>query len=335
MIRRYILAFLLMLGAPAVSAQTKSDGPTGNIKIDRAVQAVVRVEAKIPSDARTVAGLGTARDGHGVVIDDQGLILTIGYLILEADTITVTAAGGKPIPAGHVAYDHNTGFGLIRAIKPLGVKPIKLGDSDRVKLNQVLLVAGHGGGFNASPAHLVSRRNFAGYWEYLLEKALFTAPPFDAFGGASLIDEKGQLVGIGSLIVPNAADPETVSPGNMFVPINALKPILGDLLSGQSPPGRNRPWIGVHTQEVQGRLFVSRASKKGPAAKAGVKDGDLIISVGNKPINGQMDFYKKLWAVGPAGSEIPLTILTQQSGIKTITVKSINRYQWLKLPRGN
>ncbi|HAA93224.1 MAG TPA: hypothetical protein DCE33_12310 [Rhodospirillaceae bacterium] len=329
----WLAAFVIAV--PSAQGQAKPPGPTGNKTIDQAVQAVVRVEAKIPPDARTVGGLGTERDGHGVVIDDKGLILTIGYLVLEADQISVTAAGGKPVPASHVAYDHNTGFGLIRAIKPLGVKPIKFGDSDRVKIDQLLLVAGHGGGFNASPARLVSRRDFAGYWEYLLEKALFTAPPFDAFGGASLIDDKGRLVGIGSLVVPNAANPETVSPGNMFVPINALKPILGDLLAGQLPPGRNRPWIGIHSTVLQGRLFVSNVSKGGPSDKAGVKDGDLIISVAGQPIKSQMDFYRKLWKIGSAGSRVPLTILTRQSGVKKITVDSINRYQWLKMPKGN
>ena len=150
-----------------------------------------------------------------------------------------------------------------------------------------------------------------------------------------MIDEKGRLVGIGSLVVPNAADPETVSPGNMFVPINALKPILGDLLAGELPPDRNRPWIGVHTAELQGRLFVSRVSKGGPSDKAGVKEGDLIISVADKPIKSQMDFYRKLWKIGSAGSQVPLTILTRESGIKKVTVQSMNRYQWLKLPKGN
>ena len=336
MMRVFHLLFLLMVATvPMASAQSQSPGPTGNAAIDQAVKAVVRVEAKIAPNARTIPGLGAKRDGHGVVIDDNGLILTIGYLILEADTITVTSAGGKPIPAGHVAYDHNTGFGLIRAIKPIGVKPIKLGNSDGVKMEQVLLVVGHGGGFNATPARLVSRRDFAGYWEYLLEKALFTSPPFDSFGGASLIDETGRLMGIGSLIVPNAADPDSLSPGNMFVPINALKPILADLLSGQLPPGRNRPWIGIHTQQLQGRLFISRVSKNGPAAKAGVSDGDIIISVGGAPIKDQMEFYRKLWQTGPAGIDIPLAVLTHQSGVKNLTIKSINRYQWLKFPKGN
>jgi serine protease Do len=160
MMRVFHLLFLLMVATvPMASAQSQSPGPTGNAAIDQAVKAVVRVEAKIAPNARTIPGLGAKRDGHGVVIDDNGLILTIGYLILEADTITVTSAGGKPIPAGHVAYDHNTGFGLIRAINPIGVKPIKLGNSDGAKMEQVLLVVGHGGGFqrNAGATCLTPR----------------------------------------------------------------------------------------------------------------------------------------------------------------------------------
>jgi serine protease Do len=332
--RIFILLLALAIASP-LSAAPAEKGPTGNAALDQAIKAVVKIEAKITAGGRTVKGLGAERDGHGVVIDEKGLVLTIGYLILEAESVTVTTSDGKKVPASFVAYDHNTGFGLVRAFKSLGVKPIKFGNSDHTKIDQVLLVVGHGGGFNASPARLVSRRDYAGYWEYLLENALFTAPPFDAFGGAALIDETGRLIGIGSLVVANAVDPDAITPGNMFVPINALKPILGDMLAGQMPPGRNRPWIGIHTTELQARVFVVRTSKGGPAQTAGIQDGDILISVGSQPIKSQMDFYRKLWEVGPAGSDVPITVLTREQGIKNLTVKSINRYQWLKLPTGN
>ncbi len=296
------------------------------------LSAVVGVHATVPADARTAGSLGTERKGSGVVIDDSGLIVTIGYLILEADSVEVTDHAGQRSPADILAYDHETGFGLLRALHRLDAAPLALGKSAGLSANDPVIVASREEDQDAAPAVVVARRAFAGYWEYLLESAIFTVPPQPGWGGAALIDAEGRLVGIGSLIVNDAIQGSQPRPGNMFVPIDALKPILADLLArGRStvPP---RPWIGVYTEEAHGRLFVNRTATDGPAARAGIVAGDIILAVEDQPVDSMADFYRKLWARGRAGVEVRLTVL-HGTATRDATIKSDDRYNWLKLGR--
>ncbi len=297
------------------------------------LEAVVGVRAVIPADARTAPVLGTARAGSGVVIDDGGLVLTIGYLILEAIEAEILLPGARVIPAQVVAYDYETGFGLLRALGPLGIEPIALGGSAALSADSEVLVAGFaglGGAGAIAGAHVVSRRDFAGYWEYLLPEAIFTAPPHPAFGGAALLGPDGKLLGIGSLAVADAAAPQQFSPGNMFVPIDAIKPILDDLIAlGRSrrPP---RPWLGLYSEDLNGRVLVNRVASYGPAAKAGIAANSVIVAVKGAPVRDLIDFYRKLWALGPAGVDVPLTLMTPE-GVQETTVRSADRYDFLKI----
>lgn len=297
--------------------------------------AIVKLSSEISASARTALQLGTKREGHAVVIDSDGLAVTIGYLILEAEKVDLTAADGKTVPARVLAYDHETGFGLVRALQPIAVKPLRLGDSSAAREGDPVLVAGYGGTDNAAAARVAKRRDFAGYWEYLLEDAIFTIPPFPSFGGAALIDSGGRLIGIGSLIIPDAAGTDTRSPGNMFVPINALKPIMADLLERGRSDRPRRPWIGVYTMEQAGHLFVRRVAKDGPAGSAGLAENDIVVAIAGDPIAGQADFYRKLWAQGAPGTEIAISVLRPGKGLVETRVKSIDRYEWLRFPRGN
>lgn len=299
------------------------------VDIEKVLSAVVKVTAEVPADARTARSLGTRREGNGVVIDGDGLVLTIGYLILESMGATVTTADGRTVQAHFVAYDHDTGFGLLRAMAPLKVTPIALGDSSVVTKKTPVLVSGFGGPANAIGAFVVSRREFAGSWEYLLENAIYTSPPHPAFGGAALIDGKGRLVGIGSLILRDASGDDKALPGNMFVPINALKPILGELLA-KGRAAASPPWLGLYAREHQGKLIAVRVPNGGPAHRAGVRPGDVVLGVGDKPVTGLADFYRKLRAKGKAGVTVPLTVM-RDGGPGTMTIKSMDRYDWLKL----
>ncbi len=322
--RTAVFALLLAVLATApVPVQAQSS-------VEEVLGAVVRVQSTIESTARTAKTLGTARDGHGVVIDSNGLVLTIGYLVLEASSVTVTGPDGKPQPASVLAYDHDTGFGLLRMAQPLPVKPMRMGDSSSLLADSDVLVAGFGGVGRAIRARVVSRRDFAGYWEYLLPDAIFTQPPYPLYGGAALLDKGGKLVGIGSLIVADAQTPNNPSPGNMFVPINALKPILGQLIANGRSDGPHHPWIGVYTEEYRQRVFVARLAEDGPGATAGILPGDLVIAVAGQPVSSQIDFYRKVWAIGGPGVDIPLTILRQTGSIEDISIKSSNRFDWLQ-----
>jgi S1-C subfamily serine protease len=294
------------------------------------LEGVVQITAYVPQEARTASTLGTERQGSGVVIDDSGLILTIGYLVVEAAEIEIDGAGPEPIPASIVAYDHESGFGLVRAQSPMQLAPIPLGASADVRTGQPLLVVSRTGELDAGGVYVVDRRDFAGYWEYLLEDAIFTAPPHAQFGGAALIDEAGRLVGIGSLLVNDAGFSGRPIPGNMFVPIDHLKPIMGDLLTRGRRADPGRPWLGLTLEEHKGRVFVTRVSPDGPAAAAGIAPNDVILGIGGTQVHGLMDFYRQLWARGAAGIEVPLDVL-QGMQVQPVLVKSSDRYRYLRL----
>ena len=295
------------------------------------LDAVVKVRAEVPGDARTAASLGPLREGSGVVIDSKGLILTIGYLILEASHVQVTDSSGRTVPARVLGYDHATGFGLLRARSAVGgARPLPLGLSgDLDRGAEVLILSYSGKGPSGQGVYVVSRREFAGYWEYLLERAIFTAPHYASFGGAALIDRGGSLLGIGSLQVPQAIPGRPV-PGNMFVPIDLLKPILSDLTLKGKSGARPRPWLGAQMEEAGGHVVIRRVSRGGPAARSGLQAGDLIAGVGGVAVGGLADVYRQVWALGAPGVSVPLNIL-KGVRVEEVRVVSGDRYDYLRL----
>ncbi|HYF58818.1 MAG TPA: S1C family serine protease [Burkholderiaceae bacterium] len=292
---------------------------------------VVRVDAKVPSDATSAQSLGPDRVGTGIILDDR-TVLTIGYVTLEADAVMVTTASGKRIPATAAGYDHATGFGLVRTVLPLDGKPMPLGDSDRIRDKQRVLTLGHGEP-EATEIFVLSRKPFAAGWEYLLESPIFTFPPVNNWSGAALIADDGSLVGVGSLIVNDAAAGQPGVPGNLWVPVNLLKPIMEDLLSkGRRAVGAN-PWLGMTTETVRGNLMVVRVTRNGPAEAAGVAPGDIVVGVAGEKVADQAEFYRKVWKVGPAGATIPLKLL-KDGDVRDLAIKSIDRADHLKKAGG-
>ncbi|NJD87240.1 MAG: serine protease [Betaproteobacteria bacterium] len=333
-----LAAVLLALALPAAGAaspaapakpatEAREDDATWRA-LQEAAGAVVSIRARALENARSNESLGSERSGSGVLIAPSGLVLTIGYLVLEADQVEVTDSRGRTVPASVVAYDHATGFGLLRPVVALSPKPVALGASKSVEqLDRLMVVSGGEGG--VSVATVVSKRTFAGYWEYLIDGAIFTAPPRLDHSGAALINKEGELVGIGSLFVMDAMTPGERLPGNMFVPTDLLRPILDEMIeTGRQKAGR-RPWIGVNTVEDEGRLRVLRVSTGGPADKAGVRAGDIILAVGGEKFRDLPDFYRKLWAAGEPGVEVGLTVL-QGADLRTIRVRSIDRQDFMR-----
>jgi S1-C subfamily serine protease len=319
------LAIAICLFFPALSADA-ADAPRAREPLTVDAFSVVKVRAKAVADARSRQTLGAEREGSGIVIDSSGLILTIGYLIQEAQTVEVAASDGNMMHANVVAYDYSTGFGLLRAIKAPAVKPISFGDSARLAASEPVLIVGFDG---VAPAFVVSRREFAGHWEYLLDDAIFTAPATVNWQGAALINKEGKLLGVGSLVVGDAVGGRAQIPGNMFVPIDLLKPILGELIAQGKVGGRVRPWIGVNTQDLQGKLMVIRVSPDSPAERAGLAAGDIIVGVRGEQVQGQADFYRKIWASGAASTEIALDVV-KGTEIRRVPVKSVDRATYLR-----
>jgi S1-C subfamily serine protease len=290
---------------------------------------IVALRASIPDDAFTASGLGTKREGSGVVIREDGLILTIGYLITEASEVWLTTHDGRIMPGHVVGYDQVTGFGLVQALGHLELPALEIGDSSTVKLGETALFADGAG--RSIQATVVAKQEFAGYWEYLLDEAIFTAPAHPSWGGAALIGADAKLIGIGSLRLQMSRDGE-VSDINMAVPINLLPPILDDLLIRGQPDRTPRPWLGVFSAESDGEVVVMSVAEGSPAAKAGLKPGDIISDVRDGEVGGLADFYRKVWEAGPAGAEVPMRVV--RDGRDTwLRVKSADRNALLRKPQ--
>jgi S1-C subfamily serine protease len=327
---RLVAALMAAILAGPLAAQDAPQPapPAARGRQDLTVDAlsVVKVRAKAIANARSLRTLGPQREGSGVVIDSEGLVLTIGYLIVEAESVELSTADGKSVPATVVAYDYPSGFGLLKALRPLPVKPVQFGQSGSVAERELVLIVGFDG---VAPAYVVSRRPFVGYWEYLLDEAIYTAPATVNWSGAALLSREGKLLGIGSLVVGDAMGSRSQVPGNMFVPIDLLKPMLGELIANGRSSARPRPWIGINTQEVQGNVIVTRVSPEGPADNASIRSGDVIVGVGGQKIAGQADFYMKMWKTGEAGVAIALEIL-RAGQVETVTVKSVDRDRYMR-----
>lgn len=292
------------------------------------LSAVVKVRTKAIANARSIDTLGPQREGSGVLVR-EGYVLTIGYLVIEAETIEVSSAAGRVVPATLAGFDHASGFGLLRLLAPLEGRPLPLGDASALAERDPVMVVSHGGRDGVSLASVVSRRPFAGSWEYLLDAAIYTYPPVANWSGAALIGARGELLGLGSLIVGDALAPGTQSPGNLFVPVDLVRPILDELVERGRASAAPRPWLGLNAEELRGRVFVSRVSPEGPADRAGLQPGDIVLGVGGEEVGSLAEFYRKVWSRGAAGVEVPLRVL---HGAKTaeVPVRSIDRQDYFR-----
>jgi S1-C subfamily serine protease len=313
----YLFMFVAMFAFLPVPALAEQEA-------ERSLDAILEIRITVPTNAQTAERFGTNRVASGVLIDNSGHILTIGFQTIEAEKVEIVGPDGKIVGGTVVCYEHNTGFGLLRANSPLQMTPMPFGNSAELKSGDPVLAASYGGKAAVSGVMVVARKEFAGPWEYLLENAIFTAPPIAEFSGAALINRDGRLVGIGYLYSQVAVQDLGLLPTNMFVPIDLLKPILSDLKRSDKSKLPARPWLGVRTEELYGRLFVQRVRPGGPFEKAGIKSGDIILAVNDQAVEGMADFYKKVWALGEAGVKVPLTIL-QGARIQNIVVHSSKR----------
>lgn len=298
------------------------------MNMDAILPSIVGLRAQIPDDAFTAGALGVLREGSGVVIDEDGLVLTIGYLITEATEVWLTRHDGQVFAAHVVGYDQATGFGLVQAMGDLGVPALEFGNSSAAELGDPVVFADGVG--RSVRATIVAKQEFAGYWEYLLDEAIFIAPAHPSWGGAALIDADGRLLGIGSLRLQMSRDGH-VADINMVVPIDLLPPILDDLLTRGQVDAPPRPWLGVFSAESDGDVVVMSVAEGGPAAKAGLQQGDIISDIRDGEVDGLADFYRKVWQAGPAGAEVPMRIV-RNGRENWVRIKSADRNSFLKKP---
>jgi S1-C subfamily serine protease len=298
--------------------------------LDRVLSSVVGLHSIIPSDAFSADTLGTERAGNGVLIED-GLILTIGYLITEAETVWLHIGDGRVVPGHALGVDNVSGFGLVQALGQMDIDPLPLGSSATTEIGDRVVLGGAGGRTRSVASHIAAKQEFAGYWEYLLDEAIFTHPAHPNWGGTGLISNRGELIGIGSLQLERERDGKAEHV-NMVVPIDLLKPVLDDLRKFGRVNKPSRPWLGMYSTEIDNKVVVVGISAKGPAARAELKAGDVILAVAGEKVSSQTGFYRKLWSLGAAGVDVPLTVYHE--GVTfDVVLASTDRAKLLKAPR--
>ena len=311
------------------SAQPKAEDY--GYDLERALSSVVALRTTVPADAFTAETLGTERAGNGVFIRGNGLVLTVGYLITEADSIWITLNDGRSVPGHVLGYDQETGFGLVQALAKLDVPALEIGESAGISIGDRVVVGGAGGRQRSVAASIVAKQEFAGYWEYVLDEAIFTSPAHPNWGGTALIGPAGDLIGIGSLQLQQAGEKGKPQNINMIIPIDLLKPVVDDLVKfgGRNMPPR--PWLGLYATEVENRLVIVGLADRGPAKKADIRTGDIVLSVAGKDVNDLAGFFRNIWAQGRAGVEVPITIY-RDGETMDLRVKSSERNRFLKGP---
>ena len=298
--------------------------------LDHALASVVGLHSIIPNDAFSADNLGTERAGNGVLID-HGLVLTIGYLITEAEAVWLHLGDGRVVQGHALGVDPESGFGLVQALGPIDLDPVPLGSSASAEIGDRVVLGGAGGRTRSVASHIAAKQEFAGYWEYLLDEALFTHPAHPNWGGAGLISNRGELIGIGSLQLEREREGSSEHV-NMVVPIDLLKPVLDDLRKFGRVNRPARPWLGMFSAEIEEKIVVVGISSKGPAARAELKAGDVILAVNGEKVTSQTQFYRKLWSLGPAGVDVPLTVYHE--GVTfNVVLASTDRAKMLKAPR--
>jgi S1-C subfamily serine protease len=298
--------------------------------LEAALSSLVGLRAIVPADAFTAETLGTERSGNGVLIRD-GVVLTIGYLITEAETIWLHLADGHAVPGHVLAYDQETGFGVVQALARLDLPALPLGQSKATKVGDPVVVAGHGGRKHSVVARIAAKQEFAGNWEYVLDEAIFTAPAHPFWGGTAMIGRAGELLGIGSLQVQQVRESGTPEPLNMIVPIDILKPILEDLLTLGRPNRPPRPWLGLNATEIDDKIVIARVSNGGPARRANLRTGDIVLAVADREVSDLAAFFRRVWSLGKAGVEVPLTVYRDGRTFEA-RVTSGDRNRFLKGP---
>ena len=301
------------------------------MEIDHVLKSVVTVHSTIPADGFTASILGTERAGSGVVIRDTGLVLTIGYLITEAENTWLARPDGSLTPAHALAYDQETGFGLVQALGRLDLPAIALGRSNEAKPGDPVILAGGGEQPRFVRAHIVAKQEFAGYWEYVLDEAIFTAPSHPNWGGTALIGPRGDLLGVGSLQLQHAVDKGPAQNINMMVPIDLLQPIFDDLMEYGRRNAPPRPWLGFYATEVENRLVVVGLADRGPAKRADIRTGDILLAVAGSEVHDLASLFRRIWSQGQAGVDVPMTIYRDGETLQ-LRVKSSERDRFLKGP---
>jgi S1-C subfamily serine protease len=318
------------VGGSKVSPAVQPKPEDYDYDLDRALVSVVSLHSIVPADAFTAETLGTERGGNAVLIREN-VVLTIGYLIMEAESIWLTTNEAKVVPGHVLAYDQETGFGLVQALGRLDLPVLALGRSSATPVGERVVVAGAGGRQHSVAARIVAKQEFAGNWEYVLDEAIFTAPVHPNWGGTALIGPGGDLLGVGSLQIQQNSERASPDHLNMNVPIDLLQPILDDLLTLGRPNHPPRPWLGIYATEIEDKIVIVGLANRGPAERADLRAGDIVLAVVGTEVSDLAGLFRRIWSLGHAGVEVPLLIYRDGRTFE-VRVPSGDRNRFLKGP---
>jgi S1-C subfamily serine protease len=329
LLRPFELHAPIEFSSPLPSSGAAMAGP-----MEQVMQSVVRVDALVPEGARTAATHGRERTGTGVVLDANGLVLTVGYIVAEASSVLVTFSDGEKVPSQIVAYDHASGIALLRANRRVATKPVKLAKAQSGKKDEHALIVPSEGEASIKAVKIGKIKKFTSGWEYVMDDAIYTYPPSTDFAGSALLSQRGELLGIGALVTIDIdIDPKVRVPGNVFIPINSVQNILGDLLTQGRSEESQRPWLGLHLKETKQGIKVNAVEEDGPAEASGIKTGDTIVAVEQMKVKSLNHFYKRIWEDFEPGEKIHLLVLRDDQ-YANVPVESVDLYKWLKLDTG-
>src|SRR5690606_17288363 len=286
-------------------------------------EAMVSIRARIPADAMSAGLLGTERVGHGVRIREDGLIATIGYVVHEAEQVWIVA-GDAAVPGFVVGNDYDSGLALVKPSMPLLGPVLRLGTAATLAVGDEVTVIGSSGEDQVLEAYVVAKQEFAGRWEYVLDEAVFTAPPHESWSGAALLDGAGALCGLGSLVIQGFEVNGTLATVNMFVPIDLLVPIIDEVVEHGRKLAAPRPWLGMLVHDDQQDLTIVGVYRNCPADRAGLRPGDVVIGVNHEPVNGLANMFRRIWELGEAGVDVPIQVLRDTDRLEVV-VRSADR----------
>lgn len=324
-----LLALPLALGAAPRGTEQKPDpksAPALPSFVLRVEPAVVGIKVQVPRNRPSVLTLGPERWGSGVIFDPGGYALTVSYVLLDAGTIEVSLRDGRTVPGKLVGLDLEVGLGVLKLEGPGPWPAAVVGDSAGVRVGQATATIGvdEDNALVVTNGSVQEIRAFAGYWEYMLDRAFVVSPYNPAFGGSSLVNQSGEVIGIASL---RLGERPFV---NLAIPIEKFLPGRDALIQrGRVVTRKPRPWLGLYTLPVEsGGVVIAGVSPVGPAAPAGFQRGDVVVRLNGEKVGSQEEFYTRLWET-EVGQELTLVVL-RGSRFEAIRVRPADRYQFFR-----